>query len=40
MEEYEEGEREEEEVAGASGNPGPGASLLCIEYPGFVVRQA
>jgi hypothetical protein len=39
MEEYEEREEEEEEGAN-EGETGPDASLLCVEYPGVVVRQA
>jgi hypothetical protein len=39
MEEYEEREEEEEEGANES-ETGPDASLLCVEYPGVVVRQA
>jgi hypothetical protein len=41
MEEYEEREDEEEEEEGVTeGEMGPDASLLCVEYPGVVVRQA
>jgi hypothetical protein len=41
MDEYEEREEEEEEEEGANeGETGPDASLLCVEYPGVVVRQA
>jgi hypothetical protein len=40
MEEYEEREEEEEEGANEGEMAGPDASLLCVEYPGVVVRQA
>jgi hypothetical protein len=39
MEENEEREEEEEEGANED-ETGPDASLLCVEYPGVVVRQA
>jgi hypothetical protein len=38
MEEYE--EREAEEEGANEGDTGPDANLLCVEYPGVVVRQA